>query len=749
MIGCEVSQKRALNKFISAIVSSDRPRTAGRWKCAFIGIISLLSSAIDPAFSQDVTTRLSARLFDGRQRIALAPLDGWLFHQGSDQSWANTGLDVSGWKAMKPTELSTNMEDATGRVEGWFRLKFVLDSSFADVPLGFSRNLWAATDLYLDGVLVQSFGDTRNPYKAYNPHHQQAIPVNLAPGREYLLALHVVDYEATFTQRELRLKPDNLKHLLYLTGPAFDEFVRADLKKAHIYFSVCIAVSLLLTFLFWLLVFLNPDQRIFRYVAILSSVVLLEAIFFSYNTFFDISYPVEKVRFILYSLAGPVLTALTLMIAEWVLIKRRTLISPLILILFPIASVIAHLFNISFPYGFINTVMVAYFSYLVYSSWRSLTAAHWAVIAGMIIPILAASVFVFLHKYYLDLYDEVEKEIFLVIILGAPVSLLVYISIRYKEILEETRDEARKVLQISEEKKQLLATQNEVLEKQVTERTAELEHSLATLKATQEQLVQQEKLASLGQLTAGIAHEIKNPLNFVNNFSSVSVELVDEAIEEMKSSGSEVKNEVSKILADLKTNLSKIHEHGSRADGIVKSMLQHSRGSSGTKEPTNVNALTQEFVNLAFHGMRAGKNPMNVDVELELDEKVGTLPLIAEDFSRVILNLCHNAFDAMREKLEKVKVGGQLSGYVPKLSVRTRSEGDKITITIEDNGPGIPDEIKDKILQPFFTTKRGTQGTGLGLSITHDIVKAHGGAIDVKSSTSGAFFQVILGKNHE
>jgi signal transduction histidine kinase len=243
----------------------------------------------------------------------------------------------------------------------------------------------------------------------------------------------------------------------------------------------------------------------------------------------------------------------------------------------------------------------------------------------------------------------------------------------------------------------------------------------------------------------------------VNNFSDVSIEMIDEVLEEL---GKMEENEhvllASSILTDIKTNLTKIHQHGTRADAIVKSMLMHSRGGDGKLVPTKLNPLIKEYVNLAFHGMRAGKNAIDVEVELLLDESIGEVPLIAEDFSRVILNLCNNAFDAMRESQELHK---RQSGSLPseivneegeikgargevsiaftsrsKLTVRTHHEVDKIIIEIEDNGPGIPDDIKDKILQPFFTTKKGTQGTGLGLSITHDIIKAHGGRLAIESN---------------
>jgi signal transduction histidine kinase len=285
-----------------------------------------------------------------------------------------------------------------------------------------------------------------------------------------------------------------------------------------------------------------------------------------------------------------------------------------------------------------------------------------------------------------------------------------------------------------------------------------IEEAYGELEAAKDQLVQQEKLASLGQLTAGIAHEIKNPLNFVNNFSELSVELVGEARNEVKretaddkckkspfEGGAGAKAEVGddtgddcslilEILDDIEMNLKTIHKHGSRADSIVKSMLQHSRGGNGKIEPEDLNTLTKEYINLVFHGMRAGKNPMNVDIQLELEEGIGKVPLIAEDFSRVIVNLCNNAFDAMKEKQNTGSEMQDAGGYKPKLTVRTHQNDQTVTIEIEDNGPGIPKEIRNKILQPFFTTKRGTEGTGLGLSISNDIIKAHGGSIEIEST---------------
>lgn len=301
------------------------------------------------------------------------------------------------------------------------------------------------------------------------------------------------------------------------------------------------------------------------------------------------------------------------------------------------------------------------------------------------------------------------------------------------------------------QKKRVLSKERERTREKELAQAKEIEKAYTELKAAQTQLVQQEKLASLGQLTAGIAHEIKNPLNFVNNFSDLSIELLEEVQEEflklnVESADHEKAEEIQELLNDIEANQRKIFEHGSRADGIVKSMLQHSRGGSGVMEPENLNAVIKEYVNLAFHGMRANPNPINVEIITELDDSIGEVSMMREDFSRVILNLCNNAFDAMRDKSLKLQDKPD-TAYYPKLRVKTEIAGNKVQISVADNGPGIPEEIKDKIMQPFFTTKRGTEGTGLGLSITNDIISAHGGNITIRTNDTegeGTVFEILL-----
>jgi two-component system NtrC family sensor kinase len=265
--------------------------------------------------------------------------------------------------------------------------------------------------------------------------------------------------------------------------------------------------------------------------------------------------------------------------------------------------------------------------------------------------------------------------------------------------------------------------------------------TLIKLRATQAQLIQSEKMASLGELTAGIAHEIQNPLNFVNNFSEVSNELINEMVGEVNKGNS---IEVKTIAEDVKQNLEKIVHHGKRADAIVKSMLLHSRKSTGVKEPTDINALCDEYLRLSYHGLRGKDKFFNADLKTEFDDSIEKLNIVPEDIGRALLNLFNNAFYAVNEKK---KIADE--SYHPTVLVQTKNLNDKIEIVIKDNGNGVPQNIIDKIFQPFFTTKPTGQGTGLGLSLAYDIItKEHNGTIKVKSK-AGKGNNDNLGKDEE
>ena len=289
-------------------------------------------------------------------------------------------------------------------------------------------------------------------------------------------------------------------------------------------------------------------------------------------------------------------------------------------------------------------------------------------------------------------------------------------------LLEETIEEL-------EQKRKAIEDANDALQK-----------SLDELKAAQAQLIQSEKMASLGELTAGIAHEIQNPLNFVNNFSEVSKELLEEMLEELQNGDME---EVNAIAQDVIQNLEKINHHGQRADGIVKGMLQHSRSSSDTKELADINVLVDEYLRLAYHGLRAKDKSFNAALETNFDDTIKTINIVPQDIGRVVLNLITNAFYACNEKKEL-----QIEDYEPKVTVETKKINDKIQIQVSDNGNGIPNKVLEKVFQPFFTTKPTGQGTGLGLSLSYDIIKAHGGNIKINTiENEGTDFIISLPTN--
>jgi signal transduction histidine kinase len=326
--------------------------------------------------------------------------------------------------------------------------------------------------------------------------------------------------------------------------------------------------------------------------------------------------------------------------------------------------------------------------------------------------------------------------------LSIPMAASIYLGLEFafvndslQQKLKEVNDLSEKNLAQEREKQQFLASQNETLERQVGERTSELSRSLKELKETQTQLIQSEKMASLGELTAGIAHEIQNPLNFVNNFSDVNRELIEDMKQEIDKGNF---TEVKAIANDVIDNEQKINHHGKRADTIVKGMLQHSRSNTNQKEPTDINKLADEYLRLCYHGLRAKDQFFNATIQTDFDQSLDKINIIPQDIGRVLLNLYTNAFYAVSEKKKEqpeARLNDEVGqGYEPTVSVTTKRISDKVEIKVADNGNGIPQQAVDKIFQPFFTTKPTGQGTGLGLSLSYDIItKAHGGEIKVET----------------
>ncbi len=329
------------------------------------------------------------------------------------------------------------------------------------------------------------------------------------------------------------------------------------------------------------------------------------------------------------------------------------------------------------------------------------------------------------------------------VFLSLPIALAIYLGLKtastnraLKTTLAEVQTLSAQNILKEQEKQQILADQNIVLEKQVNERTAELNQSLTHLKETQTQLIQSEKMASLGELTAGIAHEIQNPLNFVNNFSEVNTELISEMNAEITKGDLE---EIKAIAGNIEENSKKISMHGKRADGIVKGMLQHSRVNSGEKEPTNINTLADEYLRLAYHGLRASDKTFNANLITQFDANLPKVNATPQDIGRVLLNLFNNALYAVNQKQKSAK-----GDYKPEVIVVTVAENHSVLIKVRDNGNGISESIRQKIMQPFFTTKPTGEGTGLGLSLSYDIiVKGHSGSIDF-TTKDGEYTEFVV-----
>jgi len=350
-----------------------------------------------------------------------------------------------------------------------------------------------------------------------------------------------------------------------------------------------------------------------------------------------------------------------------------------------------------------------------------------------------------LEIIYLPLYKELDNYLNFAIVFS--LAWMIAMLIRSSRQNKALKKERQKTL-AEEERNKYISAQKDKLELIVAERTAEITkqkdkllHAFTELKNTQSQLIQSEKMASLGELTAGIAHEIQNPLNFVNNFSEVNKELLAEMGEEIENGNFE---EVKALAKDITSNEDKIMFHGKRADNIVKGMLQHSRNNSGEKELTDINILADEYLRLAYHGLRAKDKSFNATMVTDFDKSIGTVNIIPQDIGRVILNLITNAFYIV----DKKKKSG-IENYEPTVTVNSKKRGENIEICVTDNGNGIPEKILNKIFEPFFTTKPTGEGTGLGLSLSYDIIKAHGGTLKVKSETpKGTTFTINLPANN-
>jgi len=675
-------------------------------------------------------------------------VSGWKFHSGDDTSWASPAFDDSKWQPVDASEDIQQFSELRKSGTSWIRLHIDVDASMATQQLAAYIVQYTASEVYLNGKLIQKYGIvSSDPDKvsAYLPS-PRPFDIELKPRADNVLAVRLA-YQPGIPYLSI----------FYTALPVFTIYINDQqtalanydgsqhrMKMYVIIFALASGVLLIISVIYLVYFLYDRSQKVNLYYAAYTFALCINSLPIEV-------WGVERFGFVSSQMwvffmegVGVTVGMLMLLMTIYTLFgySRRTIFKILILI----GVTLTVLMYVSSKLGF----LVVSIGFPLICLVEGLYVCIWAIRhrkkdAGIIlVGVIFFTLFTVSYSF-INADTVLAQFTFYIAQMSFPVGMSFYLSLqssinnkRLKATLEDVQILSAQNLAQEQEKQQILASQNETLEQQVTERTAELNQSLINLKATQTQLIQSEKMASLGELTAGIAHEIQNPLNFVNNFSEVSAELVEEMVVELDKGDIA---EAKAIGTDLKQNLEKIKHHGQRADAIVKGMLQHSQAGSGTKEPTNINALAEEYMKLAYHGLRSKDKNFNAEMTSHFEADLPKINVIPQDIGRVLLNLFNNAFYAVNQKS---KTAG--SDYKPAIEVTSfflplQGLGG---LKVKDNGTGIPDAIKDKIMQPFFTTKPTGEGTGLGLSLTYDmVVKGHGGRIDV-TTKEGEFTEFII-----
>ena len=662
---------------------------------------------------------------------------GWKFHRGDDPVFAEPKYDDSYWEPIDPTSNVLDLHTATRSDICWIRLRISSNGDFIKEPLALSIYQNVASEIYINGRLLYRFGTiSENPDEiiAVNPGvnisnwgKPFAVPIENSTDENLVVAIRFavqpkINYEIGGGIHPL------ISIRLNAVNAAFEQ-VRKNERHIPINNTFRVGVFFILAILHLAFFIYNPNQKAYLFF-FLYAIFLIPADILQFNFPSEIGglYSSISLYYTLWNISG-----LFLMTALYILLAQRRGWIYWVLVL----AAIIGLFIWTWVYSIVIANLVSL--ELVRTALKALKLnikGAWILAAGAVSYLIFQGAFIIGFYFNLGYWSIPIGEIhiladflYVVAALSIPVTSTIYIGLDFaftnhalQEKLGEIEELSKLTIEQEQEKREILASINENLEKQVSDRTHDLQISLENLQSTQAQLIHAEKMASLGQLTAGIAHEIQNPLNFVNNFSEVSVELIEEMKEELALGHGQ---EAEDIAEYIKQNLEKIKQHGKRADSIVKGMLEHSRVSTGEKVPTDINSLADEYLRLSYHGMRAKDKTFNAGFVTDFDPNLPKINVVPQDFGRVFLNVFNNAFQAV----------GQENAFPlqPMVTVSTKNLGVKIVISISDNGPGIPDDIKDKIFQPFFTTKPTGQGTGLGLSLSYDIVKAHGGEIRVES----------------
>ena len=644
------------------------------------------------------------------------------------------GIDSSkGFKIEKANTVSLRNEknlslDWNGT--GWFKKLFVVPDSLRGKPVLCWIGQFGASEIYLDGQLVKSYGVINSDFKQGN---------YVIPRGPFLVQLdHRVSHTWTvlYSNRKTytQVVTENLNGFWLLMATESRLSIKQDVIANHSIISFSLIFSFAIFFFCVFLFYPNRKSSLLTSIFLLDFACIFLSIYISEGTVdiynYIIYYKLWKsfviaLNFIL------IITINTLYYGKW--IKRNWFI------LLGMSLTVLLIWLVPKLWSFAPVVLLLLWVESIRISIVGIKhqkPGFWILLIGILVGMFFFFFFIDNTFGYFDFFNVslFQKSGRLLSDLLNPLMFALQLAWEFGSSNRRLQDKLGEVQVLSAsnlakelEKQQILASQNETLEREVFERTNSLNQSLEHLQATQKQLVQSEKMASLGELTAGIAHEIQNPLNFVNNFSELSNELIAEMNGELDKGYTKS----AKLIAeDIRLNLEKINHHGKRADAIVKGMIQHSRGGSGEKEPTNINALAKEWLQLSYSGYCAKEKDFNAVVKTDFDPSIKEINVIPQEIGRVLLNIYNNAYYAMSVEA----IAKKETGYTPMIVVRTKQYIDKVEITVSDNGGGIPQIVLEKIFQPFFTTKPTGQGTGLGLSLSYDIIKTHGGEIEVVST---------------
>jgi signal transduction histidine kinase len=668
---------------------------------------------------------------------------GWIFKAGDDPAMASPGYsDGNGWIPVNAADELHHMPEVKNAEIGWFRLTMKVDSSNFNKTFAFIITGLGASEIYMNGNLIYRFGAVSRNFKEETTRFYANRLLSLTFNGQ---ARQVLSIRYSFHKKNLYLKftykRPVARIVLKRIDQAFADHIKDDNFDAtlrSIQVSFYLPLGFLLLFLFWSF----RLQKEYLYSGIfcfcMFAAILMHIFSLSEPTTVSRSNYLLFITQVLY-IAG----AVSLINGSYIIFNRKRSWFFYFIVFYGFSSLV--LYFISYDYsGIYNTFFFPIINFeFLRISWLALRRKRKGAGIFFLTGLMLNLSLLFLIWFTLN--DQPQASAFLqsICFIIPGIGLSLFFAGEFARNAADLQQRALEIERLStemiakeREKQQMLGEQNETLERQVAERTAELSKSLKDLKEAEEQLIQREKMASLGELTAGIAHEIQNPLNFVNNFSDVNTELIDELETEMEEGNLEAAKSIAR---DIKENEQKINHHGKRADSIVKGMLQHSRNSTGLKELTDINVLADECMRLSYHGMRAKDKSFNAKTVTDFDTSMPKINIVSQDIGRVILNLFTNAFYSVMKK--KNELG---ETYSPMISVTTSKEGNLVKIVVRDNGYGIPQKVIDKIFQPFFTTKPTGEGTGLGLSMSYDIItKGHGGELKV-NSIEGEFAEFII-----